>query len=764
VLAALRWIRSDLRARAAQAVVAVLVVAGVVTALLLSATLLEGATNPWRGLFAQTHGAQIWLRLAPQANVAPLARISGVVAVAGPYATAAATLVQGPAQAPVQLRAMTPAMPSVGRPLVRQGAWLRASDTSGVVLEASFAQVVRATVGARLVIDGLDGSSVRVRVAGIADTSDQGFYPDQTPGLVWVLPGLLRRVEPIARHTEEAVGLRVSDPGAAGLIVQQAVTELGASDVVSAATWTQVEQSMARGDPLPGLLLALFGLVALGAALVAIANATGARVLVQLEDLATLKMLGFSPAQVISIVLAENAALGAAGTAAGLVTARLLAGPLQGIPPSLVPALAPLPAGWVAFIAGGTEFAVILAAAVPGWRAGRVRPVTAVRHAPPSGHLSRLARAALLSRLPPAVVLGTRAAFLRRLPAALTVGGLAVSMAMITIGLGFAATVDDVQHHPADIGLAAALTASPGQLSAAQARSIIASDRQVAAAYPSVRVDALLPGETTTITTLGMGSSARPYPFHVVQGRTYRAPGEAVASQGLLDALHLQVGELVRMAIGGVPVIFRIVGRIIEPEYGGQVLGYGIDTLSQTGAAVPPAAYSLVLHRGITADAAAAHLLAASGGRLSVAEVTDPASQLGAVRMMLGGLIVVLALIGLTSLFTASAVGLRDQLRDVGALRAMGLTPLQVMTALVTSTSVLALIAVAAGAAAGLSLSSRLINLAAQAYGIGAGIGRPPSAAAMVVAIAAAVAVSGLTATIPARRLARMPVAAALGP
>jgi putative ABC transport system permease protein len=765
VRAALRWIRSDLRARAAQAVVTILVVAGVVTALLLSASLLEGATNPWRGLFAQTHGAQIWLRLAPGTDGAPLARISGVTAVAGPYATAAATLVQGPAQAPVQLRAMTSAMPSVGRPLVRQGAWLRASDTSGVVLEDSFAHAVQATVGTRLVIDGLDGSSVRVRVAGIADTSDQGFYPDQTPGLVWVLPGLLRRVEPIARHTEEAVGLRVSDPGSAGLIVQQAVTELGASNVVGVTTWTQVEQSMARGDPLPGLLLALFGLVALGAALIAIANATGARVLVQLEDLATLKMLGFSPAQVISVVLGENAALGAAGTAAGLVTARLLAGPLlQGIPPGLVPALAPLPPGWVAFVAGGTELAVIVAAAVPGWRAGRVRPVAAVRHAPPSGHLSRLARAALLSRLPPAVVLGTRAAFLRRLPAALTVGGLAISMAMITIGLGFAATVDDIQHHPADIGLAAAVMVSPGQLSAAQALSIIASDRDVAADYPSVRVDALLPGETTTITTLGMGDSARPYPFHVVQGRTYRAPGEAVASQGLLDALHLQVGELVRMAIGGVPVIFRIVGRIIEPEYGGQVLGYGIDTLTQAGAALPPVSYSVVLRRGVTADGAAAHLLAASGGRLGVSEVTDPASQLGAVRMMLVGLIAVLALIGLTSLFTASAVGLRDQLRDVGALRAMGLTPLQVMTALVTSTSVLALIAVAAGAAAGLSLSSRLINLAARAYGIGAGIGRPPTAAAMVVAIAAAVAVSGLTATIPARRIARMTVAAALGP
>ena len=42
-----------------------------------------------------------------------------------------------------------------------------------------------------------------------------------------------------------------------------------------------------------------------------------------------------------------------------------------------------------------------------------------------------------------------------------------------------------------------------------------------------------------------------------------------------------------------------------------------------------------------------------------------------------------LALIGLTNLITASLVGLRDHLRDVRVLRAMGLTPLQVLASLV---------------------------------------------------------------------------------
>ena len=45
----IRWIRADLYSRRGQAITVVLVVAGVVTALLLSAALLQGATNPWQG-------------------------------------------------------------------------------------------------------------------------------------------------------------------------------------------------------------------------------------------------------------------------------------------------------------------------------------------------------------------------------------------------------------------------------------------------------------------------------------------------------------------------------------------------------------------------------------------------------------------------------------------------------------------------------------------------------------------------------------------
>ena len=56
----------------------------------------------------------------------------------------------------------------------------------------------------------LNGERHPLYVRGIADTADQGFYPEWTPGLAWVLPETLDRVEP------DAGPQRVGDRAAPG--------------------------------------------------------------------------------------------------------------------------------------------------------------------------------------------------------------------------------------------------------------------------------------------------------------------------------------------------------------------------------------------------------------------------------------------------------------------------------------------------------------------------------------------------------------------
>src|SRR5260370_37803245 len=102
------------------------VVAGVVAALLLSATLFEGAANPWRALFAQTNGADIWARPRAGTSTGPLAGLAGVEEIARPYQAPAAPVTGGrrPQTAPGQLWAMQPGPPAIRPPLGRPGRWL----------------------------------------------------------------------------------------------------------------------------------------------------------------------------------------------------------------------------------------------------------------------------------------------------------------------------------------------------------------------------------------------------------------------------------------------------------------------------------------------------------------------------------------------------------------------------------------------------------------------------------------------------------------
>jgi putative ABC transport system permease protein len=758
----LRWARADLRARRGQALTTIAVVAGVVAALFLAIMLLQGAVNPWQQLFARTRGADVLIYFQDGTNTADLRHVAGIHEMSAPYQAASATLEQGAVKSPVELRAMTPVPPTMSVPVIVDGSWLRSSAPDGAVLEASFAQAVHVGVGDRIQVDGIDGTTVAMTVIGIADTADQGFYPQWTPGLIWVQHKLLTRVEPNPSETHVIVGLRLDDNSAiATSQVVQTIWNLyngvGENSAVERySTWQQVRDSMASNDRLLGLLLALFGIIALVAAPCAIANVTAGRVLVQRQDIAMLKALGFTPGQVVRMLLAEQTLLGAAGAGLGLLAARIMTSPEFVRPPDGTPVgLAPLSGGWMALIGVGTVLTVAIATVIPAWWAGRVSPVAAVRPSPPRGHLSLIARLGLLVHLPAALVLGARDSLTRRLPAALTVFGLALPMAMITITLTCWSTIGGFTHDPGQIGLASAVTVSQGGLDNKQMLALVSHDRQVLASYPGAEFVTLLPGDNGTFIARAMGTSSTPYPFQVVQGRMFRAANEAVAGQGFLDLMHIGVGAWFSQVIDGVPVILHIVGRTIEPDNNGDVLDFGLDALNDAGSVPPQLVYHLVLKPGVAAAAARARLLASSHDQLDVQVVPNPAGGLRVVQLVIAVSVVILAVIGLANLLTATVVGMRDHRHEVGVLAAMGLTPRQVMATLVVNTMILTALGVTSGIVAGLVIAPRLINMQAQTSGIGSGIAVSLSATAIAETLALALAIAAAAALFLARRTTR---------
>ncbi|GAA3414779.1 ABC transporter permease [Streptosporangium vulgare] len=321
VRASVRWIRADLRARRAQALLTVLAVAGIVTALITSATLLEDGTNPWRGLFAESRGAHVWIHTKDAPDPAALSRLPGVVQVAGPYRSAPVTLTLDGKKSPVALREMSATPPKVAVPLIREGRALRAGDNDGVVVERSFARALSLRVGGLFPVTALNGATHPLVVVGLADSADQGFYPEWTPGLAWTLAPVLARVEPALGRSESVTGLRLADGEATLPAVHGAVTLLE-GQIQRMSTWREVRASMELDNRLLGLLLALFGITGLVAAALAIANAVGGRVLSQTRDIATLKSLGYTRGQVFGVLMAEHGALGLLGIVIGWSAGR----------------------------------------------------------------------------------------------------------------------------------------------------------------------------------------------------------------------------------------------------------------------------------------------------------------------------------------------------------------------------------------------------------------------------------------------------------
>jgi len=751
----IRWARADLRARRGQALLTIGAVAGVVAALVLATMLLEGAVNPWKALFARTHGADMVMYLAHGTDPEALDHLPRIRQVGVPYYTAPATLEQQAVKSPVQLVAMGPRLPQMSTPIVVAGSWLRGGDADGVVVEASFAAAVHAGLDDQIRVQSVDADVVLMKIIGIADTADQGFYPQWTPGLIWVQQAALNRVEPIAAEQEEVVGLRLTStsPQVEGEVAQnindtyQSYT--GRLVIERFSTAAQVEASMASNDRLVGLLLAVFGIIALVAAPCAIANVTAGRVLMYRQDIAMLKALGFTPGQVIRMLVGTQMLLGIVGACLGVLAARVVTAPAFVRPPAgSAVGLAPLPGWWVTLIAAGVVATVAVATLIPAWWAGRVSPVAAVRVTPPRGHLSRIARLGLLVHLPAPLVLGARDSLNRRLPALLTVFGVAIPLVVITIALSCWSTIDGFKGDPARIGLAATLN-----VTGPSAAGVHDSDRaQVEAAFPADSFPTLVPGGNGTFTALAIGDSAgsRRYPFHVVQGSMYDSPQQAVAGQGFLDLTGLSVGEWVTVSIEGRNVTVRIVGRVLDPVDNGDVLAFGRDALTKQGIGPqPPQYYSVELRPGVSAAAAKARL---SRNGLSVTEVANPADSLGVVRVVIVVSVVVLAVIALANLLTATAIGLRDHRHETGVLAAIGLTPRQVMTTLVVNTTILTLIGVAGGLVAGLVVAPRLINMQGRSSGLGAEIYAGPSALMVAFVVCISVFVATSAAVLLARR------------
>jgi putative ABC transport system permease protein len=696
---------ANLRSRPLQTGLVALILVAASATLALAVSLRAGAADPYEKIARTTNAADV--HVVGQADLAPLAHARGVRAADGPFELLGVRVRSRPTNFNLILEGVGVRPPRIDRPKLTDGRWLSGAPGE-VVLERRAARDRGVRVGQRLPIL-LRDRRAEVTVVGIAVSAGR----DRS----WVTQPTLSALAPGSERFGRVLELQLDDRDASGAFVDDLRRRYQPDDL-SAYDWTDDRQEVTDRTSTTTVILGTASLAALLAVGFIIANAIGGRILASRRDIGLLKAAGFTPGGVTALFVIESLLVAGAacvvGTAVGIALSPLLLEPTA----SLLGTATPSGLRLVTVAAGvlGVAAVVCLFTALPAWRAGRLGVLEAIAlgRTSVSTKPSRAARAAAALHMPPAVVLGVKDAFASRSRAAMTIASLALTMGTVVMALGTEATYRRVIQDSSLRAKPYELLVFSNEASAARTRELIAAQGDaIAGTATMVGTTASVPGSPVDVFSRALGGDYQRRPYAVRDGRMIAGPGEAIVGRGLLDALHLKVGDRLALEAEGARLNLRIVGRYVEPDNDGRTAIF--DRRSVPPAALArfgPPGYELQLADRRDAHAVQAALVRSSGGQLDVEATEDDVRQeRNDLRPVLYGTDAVLLAIGLVNLLTTLLLGIRERVRDFAIFKVVGLTPRQVLAAVTAGGTLLASVAVIGGIAIALPVFHALVVL-----------------------------------------------------
>ena len=739
-----RVVRSGLNRRWVQTAVITLSTAAAVTAGVLGVGLLVASNAPFDHAFAAQHGAHLTVLTdrtkATTAQLAATSEAGGVAEATGPFAVGQVMMLpplppgstgEHPADArgPVlTVVARTDPGTGIDEMTLTQGRWAQNPDE--VVMATG--SDVRVLLG-EIVTMGQGADAAEVTVVGLArsvsDTAD-----------AWMTPGGLAALH--APSTGYQMLYRLTDSGTASRVgeTREAVTAaLPDGAVTSARSWLTVKQEANAQTSLFVPFLLTFGALSLLLSVLIVGTVIAGAVGSTTRRIGILKALGFTPSQVVRAYVTQALIPATVGAALGVIVGNLIAVPLLADTEALYGTVALTIAPWVdvAVLAGVLAVVTVTASAAAG-RAGRLSPVDAlaVGRTPDARRGQYAARVAARLPLPRPVTMGLARPFSAPARAAAMVLAVAFGAAAVTLAAGLATSLNRVQvaadHSAADVVVDSfAGDGPPGAMQAPKpgTEPAPADPKKVAAALDAqpgtahwlgyAETDAVVPGLS------GGSSSLVEYTenpgwvgYELVAGRWFSRPGEAVVPTELLRSTHREIGDTLTLTRDEKPLTLTIVGEVFDPgNNDGLVLTQAAagTTLTAWLAAIADGTdhgeYADALQQELDALGLTAHL-----------EGSDGPDELVVIIDALAGLLT-LMLITVAGLGILNAVVLdvRDRAHDIGIHKALGMTPRQTLTAVLSSVAALGLVGGLIGVPTGVFMHSLLLP----AMGNGAGVELP---------------------------------------
>lgn len=790
------WIvaRAAVRRRRTQTAMIGVIVALCTATMLVGLALLAAVSGPFDRTFAQLHGAHATAEFdsakVTEDQIAATGHAQGVVASAGPFPLAVAAPKFSTGRSPGgSWRIAGRADPggAIDELKLTYGRWPTGPGEIVLSTEFRFGPQPGAGIGQTLSLPRVGTVTVVGIAYSVTQTASAWMLPDAVRKIGSTGSQMLYRFAPASVQTADHVTQRLATVTAG----------LPADAVTGTSSYLTIRERAGQNAKTISSFLTVFAGLSLLVAVLVIGNVVSGAVIAGFRSIGVLKAVGFSPGQVTAAYLLMMTGPALIGCAVGAVLGNLASAWLLGqFGTNYVLGVATTPApALTAVVAVAIPALVALTALIPALRAGRQSATAALAsQATNTGRGRGIQRRLSRSRLPRSVSLGLALPIVRPARTLLTLVAIILGSATVVFATGLLTSaqrwntalshIEQVQvqvFNPPPVD--GASTAAGGQVEPgpggvpddvgrSQPPGEHLTDPQVEAFLRGLpgaqhvtaqyQTETAVSGLTENIGLYAYSGDSATIGYPLLTGRWFSSAGEVVVGTETLRLTGKSVGDTLSLFVEGKSVPVRIVGEVFttHPEIHLDAASLSFQDSETSG----PQTFLIGLKPGVTAKQYIDSV--ATGGNAGLVAIYQEADQLNMaeLRIVIGTLTIALLLVAGLGVAHTVVLNTRERRRDLGIVKAVGMTPGQVVVMAVTSMAALGFIGGVLGLPSGVAAQQWIIRRIGDSEGT-----RLPQIIIDVYAVPAlvgllfcGVVIAVIAALIPARQAARISTASAL--
>ncbi|MFI1683141.1 FtsX-like permease family protein [Streptomyces sp. NPDC020607] len=755
-----RVVRAGVGRRRVQTVVIAVATMMAVASAVVAGALMVAAAAPFDKAFKKQRGAHITAQFDPaEASAADLARtgkLPGVAASAGPYPSASVRLVDRAGFPLPSLALVGRSAPdgAVDRVDLKSGRW--AQKPGEIVLDASFEGPALGIGAPMKTSDAKDAATLSVVgfAVSASKTADAWAAPAQVDALA-------SQGHPVARQ----MLYRFDSASTKQQIVadrKKLAASVGPGALLGTQSWLDTKRAADQGAAAAVPFVMAFGALGIVMSVIIVSSVISGAVGTSLRRIGVLKAIGFTPREIVRAYVAQALIPAVAGIAVGVVLGNVLAVPLLSDTESVYGGASLSVAWWVDVAAPAVALVVVgIAALIPALRAGRLRTVEAIAvgRAPRTGRGQWAHRAMGMLPLPRPVTYGLATPFthpIRTLALLLAVasGTVAATFAVgLTSSLNAIGSSQDPESRAAvtvtttraievvappppaggdagdppppgggDAGpppvqdSAASTVKKPEVADPAKVRAAVTSQPGVESYYGKAQTEVTVAGVSGSIQATLYEGDARAGSYEMLSGHWITGKGQVVVPTRFLERTSTKLGDTVLVTYEKESANLRIVGESFDTS--GSELEIHANMADFKSA--EPSTFLVETKSGVSADEYATKVAAVVQPLGGDATTSTEEEQDGVILIMAAMavlLTVMLIIVAGLGVLNSVLLDTRERIHDLGVCRAIGMSPRQTMSLVLSSVAAIGVTGGLIGVPVGYALHRLVMPVMGRAVG-----------------------------------------------